>query len=726
MEGGTVQRNPVAECSVPHVWPEWQARTVKQADLAAQLESRHDWQYANRKTWLLASSPLAVGDLVIARTPNNLIALDWNTGKRIWETRPDRPTDNQQALGMAEKIGAQTISVNFDAVEQRIWLDGVYGAISSDGKRVFAVRDLRSVASIRNTRWGIQGFGGSIYNGDTQSNALAAYDLYSEGKLVWEINDSTVGELQEGIFFLGPPIAVDDTLYALAEVLNSVHLIAIAADTGTVLWKQPLVNLERSVHLDVGRRLAGAMPTYGNGLLLCPTGAGSMVAVDPTSRSLAWAYRFEVDEAVAQRAMAHRRQSVAAYEATLSDGWARNRCVVAGTTAIVTAPESNELHAVDLQSGKKLWSALRVKSQFVAGISGENVVLLGAHGARAIHLRTGEPQWDEREIVPKPMTIAGIGVVAGDQLIVPLSGGQVGVLDATNGKLLDTIAVRDDGPVGNLACHRGTLIAQSITGLARYDLLAVLEQFADQGLAESPPNLQAQRVAAEIAWSKGDLSSAIELLLAAYQSDANNALVRQRLSDALLAGMEADYTLYRQHGATLDGLLVDNLQRIDLLRLHVDGCLAEDDLGEAFQFVQELFDSDRGELIEISPGHSVLSERWCASRISQIWKASQPRVAGRDHQIDGAARGSRDCRSRFVRSLAVGSLLWHDSCLQRSSRRASETTDSNRSTGRGRVALAVSRCCRRQCATGHRKQLARQTLRPTLRHRNRTERPCPC
>ena len=619
MEGGTRERNPVADCSLPHVWPVWQARTVKQADVAAQLQSRTDWQQANRTTWLMVASPLAVGDLVIARTPSNLIALDWKSGKRIWETRPDRPTGVENTLAVADNVGTQTIAIHLDGVEQRTWLDAVYGAISSDGKRVFAIRDLSSVNSIRNTRWGIQGFGGSMYSGETPSNALAAYDLYSEGKLLWEINAATFGNQDDGTFFLGPPIAVDETLYGLAEVLNSVHLIAIAADTGTVLWKQPLVNLERSVHFDIGRRLAGATPTYGNGLLLCPTGAGSMVAVDPMSRSLEWAYRFEVDESLASRPVGNRRHTVAAYQATLTDGWSRNRCIVSGTRAIVTAPETDELHAVDLKTGKKLWTTPRKNAQFVAGVTGgNNVVLLSARGARALDLETGRSLWDKRESSFNKLSIAGMSVLAGNQLIVPLSGGQIGVLDTTNGELIEMVAMRDGGPVGNLACHRGTMLAQSSTGLARYNQLAVLRDFAEQGLAESPPNLAAQRVAAEIAWNDGNLSSAIELLLAAYDAQPDDSLVRQRLSEALLAGLETDYSRYREQATMLDKLIEDNLRRLSLLRLHIDGSLSAGNLQDAFDYALQLYELDRGELIEIDANHTVLSERWFASRLARI------------------------------------------------------------------------------------------------------------
>ena len=41
------------------------------------------------------------------------------------------------------------------------------------------------------------------------------------------------------------------------------------------------------------RRLAGLSPSYANGILVCPTGANSVVAVDLATRALLWGYRFK-------------------------------------------------------------------------------------------------------------------------------------------------------------------------------------------------------------------------------------------------------------------------------------------------------------------------------------------------------------------------------------------------------------------------------------------------
>ena len=95
-----------------------------------------------------------------------------------------------------------------------------------------------------------------------------------------------------GAFFLGPPLAVDGSLYVLAEIRSAVYLLALEPNTGKLQWRQQLVGLEQGITLDPQRRLNGAAPSYAAGILVCPTTAGMVVAVDVIRREFAWVYRY--------------------------------------------------------------------------------------------------------------------------------------------------------------------------------------------------------------------------------------------------------------------------------------------------------------------------------------------------------------------------------------------------------------------------------------------------
>src|SRR3954469_10315868 len=103
------------------------------------------------------------------------------------------------------------------------------------------------------------------------TNQLAAYDIATQGKLAWELDGGRNAGKLTGAFFLGAPLAIDNTLYVMAEIRSALYLVALDAATGHVQWQQQLVGLEQGIALDPARRRSGATPSYAAGILVCPT-----------------------------------------------------------------------------------------------------------------------------------------------------------------------------------------------------------------------------------------------------------------------------------------------------------------------------------------------------------------------------------------------------------------------------------------------------------------------
>ena len=241
-----------------------------------------------------AARPVAVGDVVVMRTPRNLVAVDWRTGKRIWETRDDEELSSEDTIsGFSSGNEGEQIPDQRNPLEQRTWDDALVMSLSSDGKRAFVIRGVAGASQEEIVAWQVApGFGRRFEESSATSNQLAAYDLATEGKLAWELDGRRpAGELA-GAFFLGAPLAVDDKLYVMAEIRSAIYLLALDPATGKVHWQQQLVGLEQGIALDPSRRLSGATPSYSGGILVCPTGAGAVVAVDVVKREFAWVYRY--------------------------------------------------------------------------------------------------------------------------------------------------------------------------------------------------------------------------------------------------------------------------------------------------------------------------------------------------------------------------------------------------------------------------------------------------
>ena len=105
----------------------------------------------------------------------------------------------------------------------------------------------------------------------------------------WELGGQEALE-QSDTFFLGPPLPLRGQLYVMAEIKDEIRLLALDGATGKLLWSQQLAMVESNITQDPVRRLAGVSPSYSDGVLICPTGAGCVVAVDLATRSLLWGY----------------------------------------------------------------------------------------------------------------------------------------------------------------------------------------------------------------------------------------------------------------------------------------------------------------------------------------------------------------------------------------------------------------------------------------------------
>src|SRR3954469_9028663 len=81
------------------------------------------------------------------------------------------------------------------------------------------------------------------------TNQLAAYDIATQGKLAWELDGARNAGKLTGAFFLGAPLAIDNTLYVRGEIRSALYRVALDPATGQIQWQQQLLGLEQSISL---------------------------------------------------------------------------------------------------------------------------------------------------------------------------------------------------------------------------------------------------------------------------------------------------------------------------------------------------------------------------------------------------------------------------------------------------------------------------------------------
>lgn len=470
--------------SRPLLYPRWSVETLAEWESARVLR-RHVEELRRRGTPPApAWTPLVIDGQVVCPTATGLRAFDWTTGELLWRV-PSHDTDAGR--------------------EPRLLWDQV-GALATDGRRVFRALDV----DFRPWEQEAEDQGDAAADSGLPAwNTLEAREVRPpwQGNLRWRVGGRS-GEDEprlEQTFFLGPPLVDGGTLYVLGERRGAIELIVLDAATGRLAWTQELGLVERTIRADLFRRAQGLTPARAGGLLICPSGAGGVVAVDPAERALRWALLF--------RRESYSLQTDAARESFQSAAASRMPApLVDGDRVFLLPPESQELFCLDVATGALRWRARRTTGDYLylAGVQGENLIAVGRRGLYAVRARDGGRAWRGRSF-PDVARASGRGLIAGEHYLMPLSTGRIAVYDLRTGRLATTLTRFRESTPGHLVYHDGSFLTLGVDRLERLDDRASVERLLAG--ADSPPGAsreEEQAVArAQLAWDAGQIPEAL-------------------------------------------------------------------------------------------------------------------------------------------------------------------------------------------------------------------------
>lgn len=632
---GDATRHTRPAGGAPHLRARWEARVVNDPGMESFLAKRSEGFAQRGIVAIPAAKPLAVGDVVLVRTPHNVVAVDWRTGKRIWETREEDGLGDVE-LAPADAIGFESdeFALPGNPLEKRVWDDVLAMSLGSDGERVFVIRGL-STPTADDATWQVAPFGVGAGAIASATNRLAAYDLATEGKLVWELDGQRPSGKLADAFFLGAPLSIDNLVFVLAEIRSAIYLLALDPATGDLKWQQQLMSLEQGIALDPQRRLLGITPSYAGGILVCPTSTGAVIALDVVKREFVWVYRYPRRVPSPAEVRNNWQQQLQGQSTRANDRWLDGTAVIVGDRVLVTPPESAEIHCLNLRTGALVWKHPRADALFVGGIDQGVVVLVGNDSLRAIKLADQSPAWGDKSVPLPPGALpAGQGYVSEGRLYLPLSTGAVIGVDVASGDIVNTIDTGRGEPLGNLICFRGSVISQSPTLLDKFEQLDVLSRRAEAALAANPADPTAIRELAEMKRVDGQIDEAIELFKRAHSLAPDDALVAEMLAESLLEVLRGDFTAHRDELPLLRQLIRGREQEIELLRVEAQGLESVNEYAGALDAYLRLIDITQDQLIdiEVSPTHHVRSDRWLGGRMGHLWSKATPqeRVAMRE------------------------------------------------------------------------------------------------
>ncbi len=615
--GGGLDRNESSAGEMPLTNERWSLPTTGRTRQDRALQKVSSELASAGKLPPPSWMPLLVGDQLIMRTTERVVGVDYRTGKRIWTYPWFSPEFNEERASFQETADSDGPG---DLLSQRVWNDLPYGQMTTDGERVYIVDNLGEVEM---ARIGGMGFGGTR-PADTKTNTLVALELSTEGKLQWRLGAGAYVESElSNAFFLGPPLPLDGRLYVMAELAGDISLFCLDPNTGSELWRQQLVAVESgNVSNDPIRRIAGATPTYHEGVLICPTGAGAVVALDLHDRMLRWGFGFDRASPIG-RSMNSRN----AYDASqLMQRWHSGNAIAHGDTVLVTPIESDRLYGIDLVTGKPRFKEKnRVHLRYLAGARDNRFYIVSADQVRAFDIQNGDLLWTSpSDMLSAGQQIIGRGVFGDDDYLIPITSNQLVRISLETGEVLQRRTTRYS--LGNLIAAGGEIIAQGVSAISVAYGEESLEPLVDKMLQKDPNDLEALVRKSELLIQHRKRREALELLAKARAIEPANAEVHMLSVTAMLGAFRDDLQIDPELVDTLDRLIERDEQRADFLALRVEAAVQDGDYAMAITHLLSLSQL-LGSVPELDPRtEELLSDRgrycslnsWIAGRVVEI------------------------------------------------------------------------------------------------------------
>jgi outer membrane protein assembly factor BamB len=618
-----------------------QLRHEKMLSLVRSLEDRF---FAKRplapQTPLLVGSPLVVRDTALVQGVGTVKAIDLRTGQLRWSGVVLDNTFLYWAYRCLQEEASQVGFLDL-FLGQRVWLNQTSSALASDGQRVYSITGT-GMFGLTPPNLGLPGRAAMPRSelSPANENRLLAYDIQT-GLFKWELGgaDSSLqadplGQPADrnprltGAYFLGAPLAVEGQLYVMAEERGQIRLFALTPETGDVEWSIPLVNPSDTLDFDIGRRISGLTPTYAGGLLICPTGEGVVVTIDPLRRRVKWIHQYQTLTQLNPRARQFRGR-VERYgndnrtlERLLRERrWFDSSVLATAGRVLVPAADDHKLICLELETGKPVWTVPRGDGLFIAASTGRHCLVAGERTIQSIRLADGKVVWSRD--IPTP---AGRGVLVEGKYLLPASTGEVLAIEVSSGKIVARLTLAPSHTAGTLIAAGDQLLMQTASELVGFRSLSEVTTELTAQLQAPTPSPLALAEQGELLLIQGREAEAITLLRESLKLQESDS-TRKLLVWSLLDRLKSDFNANRKLVSELKEMVRDSGQRKLLTRLNAEGLEQAGEYLDAFrehlQLVVEVGSQEENQ-VEITPELRVREDRWLRGRLTHLYLMASP------------------------------------------------------------------------------------------------------
>lgn len=684
---GSVSRQGTVTGSEPLLAPVWNVPLTSSHEVRRRVNWILQDLVDQDRTPVMAATPLVVAGKVIYRDLRGVRSVDIETGKTLWESLegvsaerilgglPTSQLDGRSGFrvrGMFQNDfnEYQGQSVEYHPLASLMFRDGIYGTLSSDGRQVFVIEDLGILSRNQpGQQWGWDGTNESQdpFGVTWKTNRLVSYDLKT-GRPRWSIGGTESLESFDlplaGSFFYGVPAVDGDELLVVAGKGDDVRLWSLDRATGVPRWSQLIAYTDTKIEQDIGRRWYTAQVAADGGVIVCPTTVGWLVAVDRMRQSVLWAHRYLPPSGSGERDP--NTQFVP--QRDLNSQWSPAAPIISGNIVVYTPPEEPIILALNLLDGKILWEKNKESGVYLAGVFDDRVVIANRSDFTALNLQTGKTLWTMSLGDTHP---SGRGQAVGDHYYLPLNNGELRVVDLKTGKEVSRSFVpMSHPPLGNLAMHRGKLIALGTQGVVGFGQRDAVTAEIQRRKALDPTDAWALLREAEMHLLNREHAIALPLLL----SDKTDGLTADEVARRHSEVIECLAAVIRQDPKSHETELAELGRRANTdseKRLHqeltADHLVATSKFLQAFEVLWSLRDSSDSDTSVTRSDNAQITmstKVWLRSRLQELWTAS----AGTDReQVDQRIVGivqDSNAASPSIRQQTASILAFHPAGLE--------------------------------------------------------------
>jgi outer membrane protein assembly factor BamB len=543
---GNPRRNLPVAVSTPFPNPVWTVSSLKtnREQINSLIDKWEQAQSSAAEPQAIANTAIVVKNTVITRDFQGIQALDLQTGKEKWSFA--NPSSKIKNL-----LSSVDTSQSLSYLQKGFAENSAMGTLSSDGHFVFAVIGTKWGSALSRNSNPFQRLppgAPRTAESELRYNRLIALRLHSSdasqiGKFAWltggKLSPTVEGSQNlTGHFFLGPPLPIGGKLFVMTELNQRLHLACMNAREGRLLWLQPVAFADRQISRNLTRRYISCTPSYANGIVVCPTKTGFLIGVDAETGSLLWANccgdNLENESQISRSRKSSPRKGHAGF-CPLPQ--------IRNGRVLYLPPLSNNLHCIQLSTGKTLWKSPRNEGEYLAAINDDRVAIVGRRQTRCLTLLNGKELWSTATGAP-----SGRGIQLKDRILVPLETGLIVSLDLANGHIIghsgkpnaifssfnpnmtepqdsaENPSVKRPWKPGNLIAANGMILSSEARQLRAFVPAASVLANAEKELRRNPQSLTQRAHVAGIQFMLGKAEASERNLLAVLKSQPTASL----------------------------------------------------------------------------------------------------------------------------------------------------------------------------------------------------------